>query len=108
MFEQLFTRQTAVARHRSAPYAAERERYLRYLATQHYSRGYLRIVAHDLLAIVLQSNLACRRHVTFDLIREVMRRRRSLHPGCRRRSSWYQQQSLRRTATAWMAFLGKL
>lgn len=108
MFDQLFTQQAAIARHRSARCAGERERYLRYLATQNYSLTSLRSAAHDLLAIVLQTDLACREHVTMHLIREVMCRRRSLHPGCRRRSSVYKRESLRRTATAWMTFLGKL
>lgn len=108
MFDQLFARQAAVAQHRSAPYAAERERYLRHLATQHYALTSVRRAAHDLLAIVLQTDLACRRHVTVGVIQEATRRRRSLHRGCRRRSSKHIRESLRRTATAWMAFLGKL
>jgi hypothetical protein len=37
MFDQLFVRPAAVARHRAARYSAERERYLRYLASQHYA-----------------------------------------------------------------------
>jgi len=36
MFDQLFARQAAVARHRWAPDAAERERYLRHLWAQRY------------------------------------------------------------------------
>lgn len=78
------------------------------------SRGFLvmrqcrDIRLHDLLAIVLQTDLACRRNVTVGAIREATRRRRSLHRGCRQRSSKHIRESLRRTATAWMAFLGKL
>ena len=108
MFDQLFARQAAVARHRSARYAAEREQYLRHLATQNYSLTYVRRAAHDLLAIVLQTSLAFRRHVTVGMIQEATRCRRSLHRGCRRRPSKHIRESLRRTATAWMAFLGKL
>ncbi|MGB8694545.1 MAG: tyrosine-type recombinase/integrase [Steroidobacteraceae bacterium] len=107
MFDQLFARQAAVARHRSAPYAAERERYLRHLAMRHYSLTSRRRAAHDLLAIVLQTDLPCRRHVTVSAIREATRQRRSLHQGSRQRSSEHIRASLRRTATAWMAFLGK-
>jgi integrase/recombinase XerD len=59
MFDQLFARQAAVARHRSAPYAAERERFLRYLATRHYSLTSRRRAAHDLLAIVPRPSEGC-------------------------------------------------
>ena len=108
MFEQLFARPAAVARHRSARFAAERERFLRHLSSQHYALTSLRCAAHDLLAIVLQTDLADRRQVTGEEIREATRHRRSLHLGCRQRSSDYIRQSLRRTATAWIAFLGRL
>src|SRR5258705_14014880 len=109
MFDQLFARQAVVARHRSAQYAAERERYLRPLRSQHYGLTSIRRAAHDLLAIVIQTDLASRRCVTVGVIREATRRRRSLHRGCCwQRSSEHIRQSLRRTATAWMSFLGKL
>lgn len=107
MFDQLFARQAAVARHRSAPHAAERERFLRYLAMRHYSLTSQRRAAHDLLAIVLQTDLAGQRRVTVDMVREATLHRSSLHRGCRRGSSKHVRESLRRTATAWMAFLGK-
>jgi site-specific recombinase XerC len=108
MFDQLFARQAAVARHRSAPYVAERERYLRHLAMLHYSLTSQRRAAHDLLAIVLQTDLAGRRRVTGKAVREANRHRSSLHRGCRRRCSEHARESLRRTATAWMVFLGRL
>lgn len=108
MFEQLFARQAAVVRHRSARYASERERYLRHLAGQHYALTYVRRAAHELLAIVLQTDLLSRRHVNAGVIAEATRRRHSLHRGCWQRSSKHIRASLRRTATAWMAFLGKL
>lgn len=108
MFEQLFSRQSAVARHRSARYAAERERYLRYCASQHYALTSVRRIAHDLLAIALQTDLLDRRRVTVAVIQKATRRRRSLHRGRRRRSSEHIRKSLGRTASAWMEFLGKL
>jgi integrase/recombinase XerD len=108
MFDQLFARPAAVTRHRAARYSAERERYLRHLASQHYALTSVRRAAHDLLAIVLQTDLLRRRRVTVEVIREATRHRSSLHGGCQRRSSEHIQQSLRRTATAWLAFLGKL
>lgn len=108
MFDQLFARPEAVARHQAAPYSAEREQYLRYLASQHYAPTSVRRAAHELLAIVLQTDLLRRSRVTAAMIREATRRRSSLHLGCRRRSSGHIQECLRRTATGWMAFLGRL
>jgi integrase/recombinase XerD len=108
MFDQLFTRQAAITRHRSAPHAADRERYLRHLSAQHYTLTSLRRVAHDLLALVLQTDLVCRRYVRVAAIRDAVRCRRSLRRGCRRRSSIHTRESLRRTATRWLDFLGRL
>jgi site-specific recombinase XerD len=108
MFDQLFARQAAVARHQTARFAAERERFLQHLSSQHYAPTYVRRAAHDLLAIVLQTDLLRQRRVTAEVIREATWHRMSLHRGCRRRSSEHARESLRRTATAWMAFLGKL
>lgn len=107
MFDQLFARRAAVARHQAAPYCAERERYLRYLSDQHYAQTSVRRAAHDLLAIVLQTDFLPRRRVTAEMIREATRRRVSLHQGPRQRSSPHIRESLRRTATAWLGFLGK-
>jgi site-specific recombinase XerD len=108
MFDQLFTRQTTIARHRTAPYSAERERYLQHLSSQHYSRTSLERTAHGLLAIVLQTDLACRRFVSGCDIREAVRSRRSLRQGRHKRSSVHTREDLRRTATAWLGFLGKM
>jgi integrase/recombinase XerD len=51
MFEQLFTRQGAIARHHSSPFAAERLSYLSHLMEAGYSHGRLCSVAHLLMAI---------------------------------------------------------
>ena len=45
MFEHLFSHPSTVARHRAAPYAAERERYLTYCAQQGYAHTTLRLKA---------------------------------------------------------------
>jgi|SRR5579883_1858420 len=108
MFEQLFTQDWAVTQHRLAPHAGDRERYLRHLRDQHYTRSSLRGAARDLLALVLQTDLAGRDHVHVSDIREAVHRRRSLRRGPRRRCSIYTRESLRHTATAWFAFLGRL
>jgi integrase/recombinase XerD len=49
MFDQLFTKLSAVVHHRAAPYAAERERFLEHCAQQGYSRNNLQKMAATLL-----------------------------------------------------------
>jgi integrase/recombinase XerD len=51
MFDQLFTRPVALARHRAAPLAKERDDYLDHLASQGVSINNLRIVAPYLLVV---------------------------------------------------------
>jgi len=51
MFEQLFTRQAAIDRHHSSPFASERLSYLAHLMEQGHSDSRLYSVAHLLLAI---------------------------------------------------------
>ena len=51
MFDQLFTRQAAVAHHHSSPFAAERQVYLRHLLDEGRSRKTLRNIAHLLFAV---------------------------------------------------------
>lgn len=54
MFEQLFTRQAAIARHHSSPFAAERLSYLFHLLEEGHSNSRLYSVAHLLMAIAQQ------------------------------------------------------
>jgi hypothetical protein len=51
MFEQLFKRRAAVISHRSAPFAAERQFYLKHLLDEGRSRKTLRNIAHLLFAV---------------------------------------------------------
>jgi integrase/recombinase XerD len=51
MFEQLFTRQAAIDRHHSSPFASERLSYLSHLIEQGHSDSRLYSVAHLLMAI---------------------------------------------------------
>jgi integrase/recombinase XerD len=108
MFDRLFTQAWAIARHRSAPRVADRERYLQHLSDQHYTQASLRKTAYDLLALVLQTDLAGRRQVRDSAIRDAIRSRRSLRRGSRKRSSIHTRESLRRTAIAWLGFIGSL
>ena len=49
MFHQLFSSESAYRRHRDAPFADERERYLRHCAEQGATRATLRVKANELL-----------------------------------------------------------
>jgi len=49
MFEQLFQRPSALARHQNAPYAEERARYLSHCLQQGYSRTTVLYLARELL-----------------------------------------------------------
>lgn len=49
MFEQLFSSESACRRHRDAPFADERERYLRHCAEQGATGATLRLKANELL-----------------------------------------------------------
>ena len=53
MFEQLFSSEFAYRRHRDAPFADERERYLQHCAEQGATRGSLRMKAKELLWLAL-------------------------------------------------------
>ena len=52
MFDQLFTRQAAVVRHQSLPFAAERQLYLKHLVEEGRSRKTVRNIAQLLVVVV--------------------------------------------------------
>lgn len=49
MFEKLFKLPAVIARHKSAPYAKERQRYLLHCYKQGYAHATLRTIADELL-----------------------------------------------------------
>jgi hypothetical protein len=52
MFDQLFTRQAAVVRYQSLPFAAERQLYLKHLVEEGRSRKTVRNIAQLLVVVV--------------------------------------------------------
>ena len=52
MFDQLFTRQAAIVRHQSSPFAAERQLYLKHLVEEGRSRKTVRNIAQLLVVVV--------------------------------------------------------
>jgi site-specific recombinase XerD len=94
MFDQLFKRRHALARHRSGPLLEERLAFLTHLADRGCSQGTLRNTAHDLLAIAKMCGLASRRHkiVTRDEIKRKTANKHHFYP----------------LAVRWLQFVGRL
>jgi len=100
MFEQLFRRPTAVVRHRKAPLAEERARYLEYLSTQRYSRVTLVNIAERLLKITRV--LHPQPGITQEQINEAAFKQGRPLPG--KRSG--KRELFKSAASRWLRFLG--
>ena len=94
MFDQLFKRPHAVARHRNGPMLEERLAFLTHLAEQGYSRCTLQDSARDLLAIAQMLGVASRRQkiMTLDEIKRKTAGKPCLYP----------------LAIRWLQFVGRL
>jgi len=100
MFEQLFSSEIACRRHREAPFAVERERYLRYCAEQGATNGTLRVKANELLWLAQHVRSNAADGVDIDHLRDIARKRQSVCQGA---------TSARRLidiARPWLKFLG--
>ncbi len=109
MFEELFLLQRTVDKHRSAPFAEERARYLRHLKQTGASRHTLLLRVNDLLNLVRLLDLAPGNKVSIDRIEAAAAA--WSRPGERRCSRAASPKSLQRficCATQWLAFLGWL
>jgi integrase/recombinase XerD len=107
MFEQLFTRRSAIARHASAPFANERTAFLRHLEQQSYPPRSLRSKASQLLAIVQQMNRV--RGLSPAQIERAANSRRHLARLDRRsRPGRLCRAAFRYTALTWLRYLGWL
>lgn len=111
MFDRLFTRPTALARHRGGPLIEERLAYLGHLASQQMAHKTLRAVAQILLVICSRLGLAGRpdeviRHDELQRQALLSVRKRSRSP------NWKTGNAARRIflslATQWLQFLGRL
>jgi site-specific recombinase XerD len=109
MFDRLFARPTAIARHRNGPHAHARERFLAYCADEGFSHSMLCKIAWQLL--VVASTVDLRGHgVSAE---EINRAASQPAVFCRRvkhgprPSPSSSQQLFVRVATAWLRFLGR-
>lgn len=111
MFDQLFVRPCAIARHCAGPLAQERLRYLSHLASQGMTRETLRQAADHILMVSEQLGLADR---PMEAIRKEEIQRTATawakrHPRARHRKGGPTSTSrFRRYATRWLRFLGRL
>jgi integrase/recombinase XerD len=111
MFERLYSRPTALARHRDGPLAEERLAYLGHLAGQGLSTRSLQHVAPYLLVIALTLRLAERpgeaiRHEEIERQAARWAGRRSSRPN--RKPGLVSRETYLSHATRWLRFLGRL
>lgn len=109
MFDQLFHQPSVIARHRNAPYADERGRYLAYCAQRGDSRATLLGKARVLLDVARTLSVYPDLHVTIDQVRAAAEGRPTRgHPAApARRSHWVVRQFID-VAGAWLRQLGYL
>lgn len=109
MFERLFRRPFDVARHRNAPYAEDRERFLEHYVRQGHSLATVRQLAPKLLLIVTESAISASRSITAEEIERISRRWRRERAGpVHLRGGPCSPRSFRWAATQWMTFMGCL
>lgn len=101
MFEDLLTRRSALARHRTAPHAEERARYLAYCARRGDSRQTLLLKARELLWVARQLRGYPTLDVTIDQVTAAGR------GGKNRDTPWTARRFIN-VARPWLRFLGHL
>jgi integrase/recombinase XerD len=109
MFEQLFTYPRVLARHQTAPFAAERERYLQHCADRGMARDTLLYFANELRVIAGRLDVAAGKAITQEQIRKAAdswarHQRRCCHSSQLR---WSRERFIH-VATGWLRFLNRL
>ena len=102
MFDQLFKSPSALARHRHAPYAEERARYLRHCAEQGYTRETLLLKARELVWVARRLSIYPSLRVTPEQLRCVADDWKE-REGCPS-----QPRRFIEVARPWLKFLGRL
>jgi site-specific recombinase XerD len=99
MFERLFSSESACRRHRDAPFADEREHYLRHCAEQGATRGTLRMKANELLWLARHLSSGAAAGVDINDLQDIVRQRQSV---CRGATT---ARRLINIARPWLKFL---
>lgn len=108
MFEQLFKMASTVARHKAAPYAVERERYLKRFADQGYTFSYLKQLTGMLLRIVHEFRDCAGLKIGEQQIRVATQRAARRHCGFYKiRKDREFRKRFAREAKQWLCFLGR-
>jgi integrase/recombinase XerD len=100
MFQRLLRSETARHRHRDAPFAAERERYLQHCADRGATYATLRVKSTELLWMARQLDRNAPQGIGIEQLEEIVRLRTSIHKG---RTTAYR---LINVARPWLRFLG--
>jgi site-specific recombinase XerD len=112
VFEQLFKRPSALARHRAGPAAEERLRYLAHLAAQGLTRPSLQTAAQHLLLIAAYLRLASRPGEAIGLAeieqQAAVWANRPIQPKNRGTGKGRAAERFLWHATQWLGFLGRL
>ncbi len=108
MFETLFKRPTALARHREGPYADERERFLEACAQQGYSRSMLMKIAWVLLAVAHRIDIDHGKLTEHDIAVAVDTRMRFVRRSGPTQQAPCSRQLFVRFTSAWLRSLGCL
>ena len=109
MFDRLFSRQAVVARHRNAPHATDRERFLTQCMDEGYSLAMLRKIAWQLLVIASTVDLRRRTFTVGEIAHAASRPIRVIrHLDTSGASPPDTQKLFVSVATKWLCFLGKL
>lgn len=109
MFESLFTRPHALARHRTTPYADSRERFLTHCSEQGYSHSSLQRIAWVLMVFSQSIDLRPSVRISLQEVEFAVDHRVRLYrrPRCAADSKSSRQLFIH-FATAWLRFLGYL
>lgn len=111
MFELLFSRPYAIARHRNGPLAEERRRYLSDCAEHGVKVPTLKVVAHYLLAITkyLRLGKRCNELISLAEVQAAAARWASRRPRpAKMQTEFYAQRRFVRHARRWLRFMGRL
>lgn len=100
MSQQLFSSEPARRRHRDAPFAEERERYLRHCAEHGATRATLRMKANELLWLAQHLTSNAPRGVDMQTLQEIVRERQAVCKGITT------ARRLIDIARPWLRFLG--
>jgi integrase/recombinase XerD len=109
MFDQLFTSQPAIQRHRNSPLLEERLRYLAHCSGQGSSRSSLRLIAQHMLVFIEQFDLESRRDVSLEQIAQSAKIWVGSRPYAHGMTDCeYGRMRFSSDAKKWLAFLGRL